>query len=303
MHASEMTRSARDRPPSTEMKGTDQVERPDPWAAAEPTSMTANGAPGDHYPVVIGTVTHADGSPVGRAPLTLTTLHGEQVDRAVSDESGGYRLRPPEGGSYIVICVAGQHRPRAALVTVADRSVQHDVELAGTGSVRGTVRLGGDHRDANEVVLTLTDDGGSVVAAATTDPSGVYAFCDLTAGVYTLTAASIEHQPVALSVTVPRGSRVQRDIDLAGGCRLSGTVRASSNGRPVHEALVTVIDSTGSVAGATATSEAGAFAFDDLPEGAYTLTAAGYAPVATTVRLSAGDATTADVTLTSPHVV
>lgn len=276
-------------------------QRPDRWTAADPASITGNGAPGDRYPVVVGAVRRADGSPVGRAPLTLTTLHGEQVDRAVSDEAGSYRLRAPADGSYIVICVAGEHQPRAALVTVADRSVRHDMELAGTGSVQGTVRLGVTTQDASGVVVTLTDAGGTVVAAATTDASGTYSFGGLTAGTYTLTAASIEHHPVALAVAAPGEGSVQRDIDLAGRCRLAGTVRASSDGRPVHEALVTLIDSAGAVVAATATTETGTFAFDNMSEGAYTLAAAGYAPVATRVRLSADTTNSADVTLTSPR--
>ncbi|MGH3098171.1 MAG: MSCRAMM family protein [Streptosporangiales bacterium] len=275
-------------------------QRPEPWTAADPASSTGNGTPGDHHPVVVGTVTRADRRPVAHAPLTLTTLHGEQVDRAVSDQTGSYRLHPPAAGSYIVICVAGDHQPRASLVTVADQSVRHDVELAGTGSVSGMVRLGGTVSDASGVVVTVTDGSGTVVAAATTDALGGYAFGDLAEGTYTLTAASMEHEPVALAVTVPGGGRVERDIDLAGRCRLTGTVRASSDGRPVHEALVTVIDGTGSVVSTTPTSEAGTFAFDNLPEGHYTLATAGYAPVATQVHLAAGATNSSDVILTSP---
>lgn len=276
-------------------------QRPDRWTTTNPASITGNGAPGDRHPVVAGAVRRPDGSPVGGAPLTLTTLHGEQVDRAVSDDTGSYRLRAPADGAYIVICVAGEHQPRAALVTVTDRSVRHDIELAGTGSLQGTVHLATAAHDAIGVVVTLTDARGTVVAAATTDVSGAYAFDGLTAGTYTLTAASVENQPVALAVTVPEGGRVEKDIDLGANCRLTGTVRASSDGGPVHEALVTVIDSAGTVVGATSTTEAGMFAFDNLPEGPYTLAAAGYAPVATRVRLSASAPTSADVTLSSPR--
>ena len=44
----------------------------------------------------------------------------------------------------------------------------------------------------------------------------------------------------------------------------------------------------------------GAFAFEDLPGGTYTLTASGYAPVATIVQVGAGGVTTADVTFPAP---
>lgn len=275
-------------------------QRPETWTTADLASITGNGTPGDQRPVVAGTVTRANRSPVAHAPLTLTTLRGEQVDRAMSDQTGCYQLHPPVAGSYIVICVAGEHQPRASLVTVSDRPVRHDIELAGTGSVSGTVRLGGSVGDASGVVVTVTDASGTVVAAATTDALGGYAFGDLAEGTYTVTAASMEHEPVALAVMVPAGGHTERDIDLAGRCRLTGTVRASSDGRPVHEALVTVIDGAGSVVGAAPTTKAGTFAFDNLPEGPYTLTAAGYAPVATQVHLAAGTANSTDITLTSP---
>lgn len=310
--------NGQDRPADTvnasERRGTNQVEqRPQPGAAGygstaesgfEPRDFT--GAPADpasenHRPAITGTVAHADGSPVTGATLTLATLQGGQVDRGSTDDAGTYRLLPPTGGSYIVICMAGDSQPRAALVAVADRAVRHDVELAGASTVHGTVGVGGASRGAADVVVTLTDASGTVVAATTTGESGMYAFGDLTEGAYTLTAASVDYQPVATALSIPSGGRVEKDIELAGRCQLAGTVRASSSGKPVDEALVTLIDGAGAVVGAVPTGADGTYVFDNLPEGAYTLTAAGYAPVATAVDLTPGAASDADITLVSPR--
>ncbi|MGH3319496.1 MAG: MSCRAMM family protein [Streptosporangiaceae bacterium] len=247
---------------------------------------------------VVGYVTGPDGTPVGQATVTLTDLRGRQADRSRSGHDGAYRLRPPAGGDYIVICAVGAYQPHAALVAVADTSVRHDIELSGTGAVGGVVQVAGIA--ARGALVTLTDIRGDVVATAITADDGSYALEDLSAGTYTLTAAATDQQPAAVTVRVAHGGRARQDIELAARCRLGGTVR-SSTGKPVDEALVTLIDAGGTVVGAAPTGPDGEYAFDGVPEGTYTLTAAGYAPVAVGVRLSAGAVEMADIAMEPPH--
>jgi hypothetical protein len=50
----------------------------------------------------------------------------------------------------------------------------------------------------------------------------------------------------------------------------------------------------------TVTGPDGSFVFENLPGGTYTLTASGYAPVATVVQVGSGGVTTADVEFPAP---
>jgi hypothetical protein len=67
-------------------------------------------------------------------------------------------------------------------------------------------------------------------------------------------------------------------------------VRSATSGEAVREASVALVDSFGNVAAWALTGDEGWYEFHDLAPGSYTLTASGYAPVATRVEL-AGDRT------------
>jgi hypothetical protein len=129
------------------------------------------------------------------------------------------------------------------------------------------------------------------------DAGGRYHLTGVPDGSYTLTAASPGHQPVAASVRLELGTTVERDLQLPHRSRLVGTVVAASSGRVVAEAMATLVDHTGTVVGSTVTGVDGTFVFEDLPEGTYTLTASGYAPVAQVVHVAAGGQTTTSVEL------
>lgn len=268
---------------------------PEPFGAASPLSGygTGNGA----GPVVSGVVTGGDGAPLTGATVTLTDPRGRQLDHAWSDDRGEYRLSPPTGGTYIVICAYGRFQPNAALVAVAEAPVRHDISLTGTSSIGGTVRLRESAQPVGGAIITLIDVRGTVAATTVTGPDGAYELNDVSEGAYTVAVAAGEFQPVASAVNVPLGARLLHDVELAGRCRLIGTVRTASSGRPVAEALVTVVDAQGGVVGTQITGPDGLYDFDDLPEGEYTVTASGYAPVAITAHAAVGDTRGHDIRL------
>jgi uncharacterized protein YfaS (alpha-2-macroglobulin family) len=146
-------------------------------------------------------------------------------------------------------------------------------------------------------LVTLTDVQGEVVASSTTTADGTFVLGELLAGIYTLTAQAPGHQPVAGTVELSDGGTVVRDLVLVGGARLSGTVRAASDRRPLPEATVTLLDEAGTVLATTRTREDGGYAFADLLPGDYTVTASGFAPVAEALRLPAGSEVAHDMTL------
>ncbi|MGY1760771.1 MFS transporter [Geodermatophilus sp. SYSU D00779] len=274
--------------------------QPVPLAAAASTngaapSLNGNGHAADGR-VVLGRVLRGDGRPLAGASVTLADVTGRQVDRASTGDDGGYRLRPASGGTYLLIAAAPQLAPNAAMVAVADSAVHRDVVLAGSGEVRGTV-CGATGGPLPGALVTLTDVQGEVVASTTTATDGTFALGELLAGVYTLTAQAPGHQPVAGTVDLPDGGTVVRDLVLVGGARLSGTVRAASDRRPLPEATVTLLDEAGTVLATTRTGGDGGYAFADLLPGDYTVTASGFAPVAEALRLPAGAEVAHDMTL------
>ncbi|MFZ0873124.1 MAG: MFS transporter [Pseudonocardiaceae bacterium] len=271
---------------------------PPPAKAAYPA--TVDRRPG---PVIYGRVTESGHTPLTQATLTLTDLSGRQLDRDFSDADGHYRLGPPGGGSYLVICASSARQPGIALVAVADAPVRHDFMLAGAGaSLTGTVCVAGSGQapPLAGAVVTLLDIRGDVVISTTTGSDGRFGFVGLPQGLYTLTVAATAVHPVAHSVNVPGFGEVTHDIEVVARVALVGSVRTARAGTPVPEALATLLDADGHVIGSAITGTSGEFVFDDLQAGAYTVIASGYPPVATDVQVGLGIPTEAVITLGHP---
>jgi hypothetical protein len=251
--------------------------------------------------VLAGRVDGPDGRPLVGAVLTVTDLAGHQVARGLSGDDGWYRVGLPTGGTYLLICAAENHQPAASMVVVAAGEVRRDVALTGASVIEGRVlRQGGE--PISGATVTLTDARGEVVAATVAGPDGGYALADLYPGGYTLTATAEGARPIAKAIALDRVGSHRVDVVLLSNGTLAGTVRAAGSGLPVRDASVTLIDGYGEVVASVVTGEDGRYGFADLLPGPYTLTASGYAPVASRVDLS-GDLTDRDVVLGTPSGV
>ncbi|WP_406312906.1 MFS transporter [Streptomyces sp. NBC_00114] len=258
-------------------------------AGGTPTSPHTAGIP------VCGTVQHPDGTVVPRAALTLIDVAGQQVGRGASGEDGRYALSTPGSGSYVLIAAAAGHQPQAVSVTVGERPVELDVVLGGAGRLAGRV-LTADGTPVRDAIVTLTNVHGEVVATTRSGREGGYIITELVAGEYTLAAGAPAFRPAALPVTVQASRETRRDVELAGGAVLRGTVRAGG-GRPVEDARVTLLDAAGNVVDTLTTGPDGTFRFVDLSSGEYTVIAAGYPPVATVLQVAGGGRTERDLQL------
>jgi RND superfamily putative drug exporter len=274
-----------------------------------------NGFPGEDVGVgsglsVAGVVRRHDGRALAGAVVTLADQSGQQVARTASGPDGTYRLDVAHGGTYLLIVAAAHLSPSATLLAVADRPLTRDVTLSGRSAITGRVlaREGTDgpeqarevYRAVPGALVTVTDVTGEVVGSARTDASGGYAFEQLMGGSYVLTAQAEHRRPLARTVEVPDSGALAVDLQLSGGGRVTGTVVAATDGRRLAEATVTLVDAHGTVVGAVSTGPDGCYAFDDLDGGHYTLTAAGYAPVATTVEVDEDATSTLNIPLGAP---
>ncbi|GAA3840890.1 MFS transporter [Streptomyces phyllanthi] len=276
-------------------------------SAGSPTTATvsegtreqtvADPAPSTGGTPVRGHVRGAEGTPVPRAAVTLISLGGRQLGRAVARADGAYAVDTPGPGSYVLIAAANGFQPQASTVVVNGEPVTYDLLLSGTSGLSGTVREAGTELPAKDAMVVVTDVRGDVLATGTTGQQGEFTFADLVPGTVTVAVNAPGHRPRALPVEI--GGGVTRiEVELRAGARLQGVVRAS--GGPLGDARVTLVDAAGNVVGTATTGTDGAYAFTDLDSGEYTVIATGYPPVATALTVTGRGVDGHDIELAHP---
>ena len=116
-------------------------------------------------------------------------------------------------------------------------------------------------------------------------------------GDHVLTVARPGGSPRAVPVQLRVADTVDLEIPVPAPARVSGHVRAATDGRPLREARVSLLDRSGRLVAATATDLEGRYVFPDVPQGNYVVSAAGYDPVEQPVAVAAGRTTSSDVVL------
>ncbi|MFB6843768.1 MFS transporter [Streptomyces sp. NPDC056373] len=244
--------------------------------AAEAPAGRAAGAADPAGVPVRGRVLRADRTAVGGAAMTLISLHGKQLGRAVSRDDGSYGVHAPGAGSYVLIAASEGCQPQASTIVVAGEPVAYDVLLGGTSGLAGVVRSADGGAPVAEAVVIVTDARGEVLATERTDVLGEFTVTDLVPGPVTLAVSSPKHRPLAQVVEIGGAGTTRVALELRPGAQVRGTVRAG--GAPLSDARVTLVDAAGNVVATTRTGPDGAYAFSDLDTGAYTVIATGYPP-------------------------
>ncbi|MFF3949947.1 MFS transporter [Streptomyces sp. NPDC001902] len=164
-------------------------------------------------------------------------------------------------------------------------------------TVHGQVR-NAEGEGVERATLTLISLTGRQLGRASTRADGGYTLTAPGAGSYVLIAAADGHQPQASTVVVGE-EPVPYDVVLAGTSGLTGTVVAEATGIPVAGAVVVVTDVRGEVLATGGTGQDGAFGFQDLPAGDFTLAvnATGYRPAALPVEVAGNGPTHVEVPL------
>ena len=198
---------------------------------------------------------------------------------------------------------AGRHALAGAPAPDGSGTLAHGLPVAaepdGPG-VFGTINRG-DGLGLAQAVVTVADPAGRQEARTTTDGAGGYRVSLRHGGTFLVVAAAGTYQPHAALVAVA-DAPVRHDVALTGTSSVRGTVRTPdliSGIRPVAGITVTLIDVRGDVAAAGVTAADGRYQLNGVPDGSYTLTAAGpgHQPVATSLVLDIGTALERDLEL------
>jgi hypothetical protein len=259
----------------------------------------ANGAGTDGL-AVFGHVRHGEGVPLPGATVTLIDTTGQQAGIGRSGGDGRFQVPVPARGAYTVIAMASSHEPYASAVRVAGQPAEVDMLLNGASRLSGVVRTAGMGEPLPGVTVILTNGRGEVVGTAVTGQAGEYAIENLVTGQYTLALAAPSYQPAALPVVVADGQEARADAELRSGARLVGTAR-NSGGAAVPDVRVTLLDADGNVAGVATSGPDGGYSFENLPEGEYTVIAAGYPPAVSRLKVAGSDRHSHDVELGHPE--
>ncbi len=255
-------------------------------------SVTVNGADVTGRNFVASVVTHGISGAVSGAVVAgvTVTLTGAASRTTATDGSGNYAFTGLSGGSYTITpTLAGySFSPTSLAATVSGADVTGKnftsallAIYAISGTVSGSV--------ASDVTVTLS---GTASGTTTTGAGGTYSFGSLTNGSYTVTPTRSNYgfNPANRSVTVAGSSQSGQDFtsSAAATYSLSGTV----TGPWVENVLVTL---GGAATSTTRTNASGAYSFQGLYAGSYTVTPAlagyGYNPASPTVVISGASVT------------
>ncbi|GHB24706.1 MFS transporter [Streptomyces chryseus] len=279
----------------------DDAVEPAAESVAEPTATATEpvAAPLATGRTLHGTVRTAEGTTVPHAAVTLISLAGRQLGRAVAQE-GRYALDAPAAGSYVLIAAADGFQPQASTVVVGDEPVAHDILLSGTSGLTGSVRAADGGQPVEDAMVVVTDVRGDVLATGKSSERGEFVFGELIPGTVTVAVNAAGFRPTALPVEIGGQGVTRIEVALQSGALVHGTVRGGADRRPLPDARVTLMDAAGNVVATSTTGDDGAYAFADLDSGEYTVVATGYPPVAGALTVTGRGVDGHDIELAHP---
>lgn len=154
---------------------------------------------------VAGTVTDADGDPVGAATITV----GDES--TTTDDAGAYTLPVAAGDHTLTAGAYGYVTATAAITVATGETTTLDVGLdtAATHDLSGTV-TGPDGDPVEHARVTLA---GSPFDVVTTDDGGSFGFDGVAAGTYAVRVAAAGHQPHTQDVTIDGDEHLDITLD------------------------------------------------------------------------------------------
>ncbi|WP_217179502.1 collagen binding domain-containing protein [Streptomyces sp. AC495_CC817] len=262
-------------------------------------AMTLGVAPAAAEDDVAGSITgavvaEAGGAAVEGVLVSARTAFGTPVADAYTDAAGLYALSGLPAGDYVVhfapsnSSLLGEYWDdalsswTATLVSVTDDSpvTGIDAALAAAASITGTVTRSGGTPVAGAEVSASGANGGW--GTATTDSEGGYAIGGLRPDNYVVSFQAAGSGLIteywddatrwaqATQVPVSAGDSVTGvDAELAVGGAIIGTVTRASDGLPVADATIEVLDASFEILGQTQSAADGSYRLDGIPAGSH----------------------------------
>jgi MFS family permease len=225
----------------------------------------------------------------------LTKRSRSTQHEAVGSELAGVS---GEAGGGMSELTEPQMSPNGSGPSRADAFVHEGTGSPGAHGVEGFVHDGSGN-PVPFAAITIAGPDGRQLGRTNTGPDGRYAF-QAPPGDYLVIAAAPGWAPQAATVLVGSFGAVQ-DFALAGDdSGPVGEVRCvvrSPEGVPLGGITTTITDETGEVIATTTTGYDGSYHITGLPDGHYTVVAAGHRPATLAVRIGAGEPATVRVAL------
>ena len=221
-------------------------------------------------------------------------------NRSAQHESVGSELAgvTGEAGGGMSELTTPQMSPNGSGPSPSESFVHEGVGDAGAHGVRGFVH-DGSGRPVPFAAITIAGPDGHQLGRTNTGPDGRYAF-QAPPGDYLVITTAPGWAPQAATVLVGSAGAVQDfalEADQAGPTgEMRGVVR-SPEGVPLGGITTTVTDDTGEVIATTTTGHDGSYHITGLPDGHYTVVAAGHRPATVAVRIDSAEPATVRVAL------
>lgn len=212
-----------------------------------------------------GTVRRPGGAP---APGVVVSTGGRT---ATTDGAGAYDLGAFVLGTYAVEAstAAGDRGRVDVTLSAAGQVAAADVVMNGLGDVQVTVREASGAAVGGASVALVSSSPFAAPLTRATDASGVATFSPVLAGVVTATASLGGRAGSGSGGVLGDGGSVAFTVTLESVGRVEGTVRRA-DGSPAPGVVVRF---TGTTVRTTTTDAGGAYAFDLVPLGAFTVRA------------------------------
>ena len=268
---------------------------------------------------VAGSVANEDGEAVPEARVVLSA-RGQRALQAQTDENGMFNFEEVPVGEWVIQVAGRGYLPfREDIEVAVDQPVELEIVLEVAGG------RGGDDDEEVEfgsVSGSVTNEDGEVVAEARvmlnsrglrplqsqTDENGAFNFDEVPVGEWTIQIAGRGYLPFREDIEVAVDQVVELEVvlEVAGGRGddedvefggVAGSV-ANEDGEAVPEARV-VLSARGQRALQAQTDENGAFTFDEVPVGEWTIQIAGrgYLPFRADIEVAVDQAVELEIVL------
>jgi hypothetical protein len=244
-----------------------------------------------------GVVESPGGAPVGNVVVTAVAADGTTYT-AETGTDGTYQIDSLPAGVYEVQAGGGTlTQAVVSSVNVAAGEVSPNVDLVvqAAATISGTV-MGPGGPVSGAAVAALAADGTGF--SALTDATGAYTITGLSAQTYTLSASdaglvTTEIDNVQLAAG---GSLTGEDFTLTTSGSVTGQITQNAGGAAAPDVFLTLQGTAGTFS--SQADDNGIFSVNDLPPGSYVLTTTSpsFMTVSTNVTVTAGAATTANLT-------